>query len=180
MNQTQQKIQTAGKKAALILRAGSLVSAAVAALALFAICILLFSVGETKASFLSAFDVTASNGTTIRMAPDSLLLLFVFMLADAVLITFILFFVYSIFRNIAADGLPFTRANAVLIRKTAVICILLGLLGSCSDSLVDYYTIGAPGWNVNLTGLVMGLALYCLSLIFAYGCDLQQLSDETL
>lgn len=180
MNHTQQKIQATGKKAAVILKAGSLVSATLAALALFAICILLFPVGDTKASFLSAFDVKASNGTIIPMAPGSLLLLFGFMLADSVLITFILFFVYSIFRNIAVDGLPFTQANAILIRKAAVVCLLLGLLGSCSDSLVDYYTIGALGWNVDLTGLVMGLALYCLSLIFAYGCDLQQLSDETL
>ncbi len=65
-------------------------------------------------------------------------------------------------------------------QKTALICLLLGILGSCSDALVDYYTIGAPAWNISPAGLVMGLVLYCLSLIFEYGCGLQQLSDETL
>ena len=64
--------------------------------------------------------------------------------------------------------------------KKKIISLLLGLLGSCSDALVDHYTIGAPSWNVNLMGLFMGIILYCLSLIFEYGCDLQQLSDETL
>lgn len=65
-------------------------------------------------------------------------------------------------------------------RTAAVLFLLLSVLGSCSDSLVDYYTIGALTWNPNLIGLVMSLVLYCLSLIFEYGCDLQQLSDETL
>lgn len=180
MNDTQLKIQTTGRRASILFRAGSLLSGAVAALALTAICILLFSGQETRSSFLSAFDVTANNGTVIRIAPWSLLLLFGIMLAESGLITFILFFVYSIFRNIAANGLPFSRPNALLIRKTAVISLLLGLLGSCSDALVDHYTIGAPSWNVNLMGLFMGIILYCLSLIFEYGCDLQKLSDETL
>ncbi len=180
MNTTQTKIQTAGRKTAAILRTGSILSGIIAMLALAAICILLFSGQELRSSFLSAFDVMARNGTRISMAPQSLLLLFVFMLADSVLITVILFFVYSIFRNIAADGLPFTRPNAVLLKRTAVLFLLLSVLGSCSDSLVDYYTIGALTWNPNLIGLVMSLVLYCLSLIFEYGCDLQQLSDETL
>lgn len=180
MNNTQLKIRTAGKRAAAILGAGTVLAGIVAALALTAICILLFSDSETRISFLSAFDVTANNGTTISIAPQSLLLLFAFMLADAVLIAVILFFVCSIFRNIAADALPFTRPNAALLKKTALVFLLFSVLGSCSDALVDYYTIGALAWNVNLTGLVMAGILYCLSLIFEYGCDLQQLSDETL
>ena len=102
------------------------------------------------------------------------------MLADSVLITMILFFAYSVFRNIAADGLPFTRPNAVLLKKTAVASLLLGVLGTCSDSLVDYYTIGAMPWNINPTGFITGMVLYCLALIFEYGFDLQQQSDETL
>ncbi len=180
MNDITQKLQTTGKRAAALLRAGSLLSGGAAALAMFAICILLFSGGETRSSFLSAFDVTANNGTIISMDSRSLLLLFSFMLTDSVLITAILYFVHSIFRNIAADGLPFTRPNAILLKKTALICLLLGILGSCSDALVDYYTIGTPAWNISPAGLVMGLVLYCLSLIFEYGCGLQQLSDETL
>lgn len=180
MDSTLQKIQTTGKRASALFRAGSLLSGGAAALALAAICILLFSGGEARASFLSAFDVTANNGTTISIDPQSLLLMFGFMLFDCILITFILFSVHSIFRNIAADGLPFTRHNAILLKKTAVICLLLGILGSCSDTLVDYYTLGAPAWNFNLAGLATGLVLYCLSLVFEYGCSLQQLSDETL
>ena len=93
MNTTQTKIQTAGRKTAAILRTGSILSGIIAMLALAAICILLFSGQELRSSFLSAFDVMARNGTRISMAPQSLLLLFVFMLADSVLITVILFFV---------------------------------------------------------------------------------------
>ena len=180
MTGTQLKIKTTGKRAAAVLKAGSFLAGLTAALALTAICIILFSGGRTRSSFLSAFDVTANNGTVISIAPQSLLLLFVFMLADSVLITMILFFAYSVFRNIAADGLPFTKPNAVLLKKTAVASLLLGVLGTCSDSLVDYYTIGAMPWNINPTGFITGMVLYCLALIFEYGFDLQQQSDETL
>ena len=79
MNDITQKLQTTGKRAAALLRAGSLLSGGAAALAMFAICILLFSGGETRSSFLSAFDVTANNGTIISMDSRSLLLLFSFM-----------------------------------------------------------------------------------------------------
>ena len=183
MTGTQLKIKTTGKRAAAVLKAGSFLAGLAAALALTAICIILFSGADPHQddlSFLSAFDVTANNGTVISIAPQSLLLLFVFMLADSVLITMILFFAYSVFRNIAADGLPFTRPNAVLLKKTAVASLLLGVLGTCSDSLVDYYTIGAMPWNINPTGFITGMVLYCLALIFEYGFDLQQQSDETL
>ena len=34
--------------------------------------------------------------------------------------------------------------------------------------------------KMNVVGLIVGIIIYCISLIFDYGCELQQQSDETL
>jgi len=106
--------------------------------------------------------------------------MFVFMLADTVLISLAIFFVHAIFKDIRTNCTPFTRRNTVRIKIIAIIAAVLSMVGSCSDALVDYYTIGEPAWKINIAGLVMALIVYCISLIFSYGCDLQQESDETL
>lgn len=61
-----------------------------------------------------------------------------------------------------------------------MIAVVLSIVGSYSDALIDYYTIGELTWRVNVIGLIIGMIIYCISFIFSYGCDLQQESDETL
>ena len=46
--------------------------------------------------------------------------------------------------------------------------------------MVDYYTIGELTWRINIIGIIVAIIIYCISLIFSYGCDLQKESDETL
>lgn len=57
---------------------------------------------------------------------------------------------------------------------------ILSIVGSCSDALVDYYTIGELTWRIHIIGIIVAVIIYCISLIFSYGCDLQRESDETL
>lgn len=180
MKPSQQKISSISRKICLILKLTFIASNIVMILALSAIGILLFSGTGTKSSFIAAFDVTANNGTIISIAPRSLIIMFAFMLADTVLISLAVFFVHAIFNDMRTDCTPFTRRNTVRIKIIAVIAAVLSMVGSCSDALVDYYTIGKPAWKINIAGLVMALIVYCISLIFSYGCDLQQESDETL
>lgn len=180
MKPSQQKINSMSGKICLILKLAFFASGIVMILALFAIGILMFSGAETKSSFIAAFDVTANNGSTLSIAPRSLLLMFIFMLVDAVLISLAIFFVHAIFSNIRKADTPFTRQNTLRLKIIALIAAFLSIVGSCSDALVDYYTIGEPAWKINIAGLIMALILYCISLIFSYGCDLQQESDETL
>lgn len=180
MESSQQKIRNASKKLTVILKLSFIVSIIVAILALFAIGILMFSGEDMKSSFLAAFNVTANNGTTISIAPQPLLSMFVFMLADTVLISFIIFLVHSIFDDIKKGWTPFSHRNTTRIKNIALIAVILSIVGSYSDALVDYYTIGELTWRVNIVGLVIGMIVYCISLIFSYGCDLQQESDETL
>jgi len=180
MKPSQEKVRNASIKITVILKLGLVVSVITAISALAAIGILLFSGEDMRSSFLKAFDVTANNGTTISIAPQPLLVMFVFMLADAVLISAVIFMVHGVFDEIKKGGTPFSRCNIARIQKAAVIVVVLSVVGSYSDALVDYYTIGELTWRVHLSGLVMGMTVYCISLIFGYGCDLQQESDETL
>ena len=180
MKPSQEKIRSMSKKISIVLKLGFIVSNVIVILSLIAIGILVLSGEETKLSFLAAFNVTANNGTTISIEAQSLLIMFAFMLIDTILISLAIFFVYAIFDKIRKGFTPFTHENTTRIKKVAIITAILSIVGSYSDSLVDYYTIGELTWRVNIIGMIVAIIIYCISLIFSYGCDLQRESDETL
>ena len=180
MKPSQEKIRSMSKKISIVLKLGFIVSNVIVILSLIAIGILVLSGEETKLSFLAAFNVTANNGTTISIEVRSLLIMFAFLLIDTILISLAIFFVYAIFDKIRKGFTPFTHENTTRIKKVAIITAILSIVGSYSDSLVDYYTIGELTWRVNIIGMIVAIIIYCISLIFSYGCDLQKESDETL
>ena len=180
MKPSQEKIMRMSSKITIILRLGFVVSNIIVMLSLIAIGILAFSGEDTKSSFLAAFNVTANNGTTINIEAQSLLIMFVFMLIDTLLISLAILLVYAVFNEIMKSLTPFLPENTVRIKKIALIVAILSIVGSCSDALVDYYTIGALTWRINVIGIIVAVIIYCISLIFSYGCDLQRESDETL
>ena len=180
MKPSQEKIRSMSKKISIVLKLGFIVSNVIVILSLIAIGILVLSGEETKLSFLAAFNVTANNGTTISIEAQSLLIMFAFMLIDTILISLAIFFVYAIFDKIRKGFTPFTHENTTRIKKVAIITAILSIVGSYSDSLVDYYTIGELTWRINIIGIIVAIIIYCISLIFSYGCDLQKESDETL
>ena len=180
MKPSQEKIRSMSKIISIVLKVGFIVSNVIVLLSLVAIGILVFSGEDTKSSFLAAFNVTANNGTTIGIEARSLLNLFAFMLIDTILISLAIFFVSAIFDEIRKGYTPFTYENTARMKKIAMITAVLCIVGSCSDALVDYYTIGELTWRVHIIGMIVALIIYCISLIFSYGCDLQRESDETL
>lgn len=180
MDSMQLKISSAGRRMTVVLKIAGTVTSIATILILMAICILIFSRETVRQSFLSAFHVALNDSTTLILTPRPLLIIFSFALIDAVVMTIIIFFVHAIFNDIARHCTPFSPQNTARIKKIAILVIGLSLVGSCSDTLVDYYTIGALSWRVNMAGLIFGLTIYCIALIFHYGCDLQRQSDETL
>ena len=180
MKPSQEKIMSMSKKISIVLKLGFIVSNVIVILSLVAISILVFSGEDIKSSFLAAFNVTANNGTTISIAAQSLLVMFAFMLIDTILISFAIFFVYAIFNEIRKGFTPFSHENTTRIKKIALLAAILSIVGNYSDALVDYYTIGELTWRINIIGIIVAIIIYCISLIFSYGCDLQKESDETL
>lgn len=180
MNANQQKMKNVSAKISLILKVGFGVTVMIAILAMTAILILLFSGEETRLSFLDAFQVTANNGTLLSIAPRPLFTMFVFMLMDTVLMGAAIFLIHGIFSEMKKGCTPFSHENTLRIKRTAIVVIILGIVGSYSDGLVDYYTIGELTWKVDIPGVICGIIIYCIAFIFQYGCQLQRESDETL
>jgi len=180
MKLSRERVIIASRKITVVLKLGFIAANIAVIFALLAIGILMFAGDAVKASFLAAFDVTANNGTIISVAPQSLLSMFAFMLIDTMLISAVIFIIHAVFDDIKKGSTPFSLRNTVRIKKISIIVIILSLVGSYSDALVDYYTIGELKWKADVSGIIMGAIIYCISIIFRYGCDLQRESDETL
>lgn len=142
MDTTQLKICRASRRMAVILKIAGIATSIVSVFVLTALCILTFSREDVRHSFVSAFYVTANNGTTLSLAPRALFIMFSFALIDAVVMTIIIFFVHAVFKDIAKHGTPFSPPNTSRIKRIAILAIGLSFVGSCSDALVDFYTIG--------------------------------------
>lgn len=180
MNTTQIKICNASKKIAIILKIGTILSSIGALLIIGGICILAFTSEETKTSFLSAFDIRINNRAVLNIASQPLILMFILALINIIVLTIIIYFVYLIFRGIEKTYTPFHEKNTSRIKIIAGMTIILSIIGSFSDAVVDYYTIGQLTWKLNIEGIVIGIIIYFIALVFHYGCELQKESDETL
>jgi len=79
----------------------------------------------------------------------------------------------DIFKDISIDSSPFEIKHVRRIRKIAIFYFVVSLIGLQSFDLSFSY-------SMNLVGIVGAVMFWCVSLIFEYGCELQQESDETL
>lgn len=79
----------------------------------------------------------------------------------------------EIFRDMRSDDTPFEMKQVRRIRKIAILYFII--------SMIDFESRGfSMSLTLNLLGIVGALMLWCISIIFEYGCELQQQSDETL
>lgn len=88
----------------------------------------------------------------------NLLVMSIFITLMAVL----LHFVSRVFKEIKESDSPFRKA---ILKDMTVVFVLITLLVLQSSIL---------------TGVMVGFALWCVYSVFEYGCELQQMSDETL
>lgn len=92
---------------------------------------------------------------------------------DLVCLFLAVFYAQRLFACVRVDASPFTMGSVALIRKIALWTLLYALTGMVPLIEPSQITHG-------LTGAVFALILYSISLVFAYGCGLQQEVDETL
>lgn len=180
MNTTRERIRSTSRKISIALKVGVFFMLFVTCSALIGIVILTVSGEEMKQSFLAAFDVTAKDGAILSIVPQNLLVMFVSMVIYALFMCFILYFIYMIFRDISREDTPFCKKHILRMKQAAAMTIVLSVIGSFFDSLSDVYTIGEMVWHMDFAGMILGIVICCLALIFDYGCELQQQSDETL
>jgi len=104
-----------------------------------------------------------------------------FILNSAV-IAAILYVASFIFKGISRGNSPFEKKNAEKIKIISYLMVALGVLVPLLQFLIVYIFIGGIYTSVaiNLENIVFAAVFFCLALIFEYGAELQQQSDETL
>lgn len=179
MKTIQQKIQSVSKKVSTALKIGYVLMALAACLSTVGFFILLLGNG-VKDSFMGAFDIVSKNGTVLNISEENLKVLFLYSIAYSLLMGGILFTVWQIFRDISRECTPFNAKHTGRIKAVSIMFIVVSAAGSCFDSLADLYSVGKTTWNVDVMGIVFGALIYCIALVYDYGCELQQQADETL
>lgn len=139
-----------------------------------------FVYGSFGAAFMKGF-MDGLNGVENETESNDV---FIDVIVPIIAIALIVFFTVSAYRllkSMKTDESPFTEINGIRIRNMGLALIFEELMETAvaigsSIAQREGYISGMPmGF-----GIMAGLILYCVSLVFRYGCELQQESDETL
>lgn len=124
--------------------------------------------------FMAGFNATDPEYTVDYFSFfNSLLLLFISI--------WIIVIAFKLLKSLKTDETPFTEANGRHIRNLAFLLICIDPVNFIFALISNFFSgQGFSDNSVNGTVLAAGLVLYCISLVFRYGCELQQESDETL
>lgn len=87
-----------------------------------------------------------------------------------------------IFRNISLEYSPFTQKTVKGMRRIAILLLIDSIVAPQVDFTIKKSILLATGTLHNFGNelIILVIILYCFSLIFQYGVELQQQSDETL
>ncbi len=101
-------------------------------------------------------------------------------LAIIVLTVIIIVMAFRVMSKLCTGESPFTEQNSNRIRKMSLTMLAVGVV-EFTMFIALHFLDGYQGVGFFTgTTFVMGVVLYCISLVFRYGCELQQESDETL
>ena len=114
---------------------------------------------------------------TMKQLFANLLSATIMLTADAVLLVF----AGRYFKVEQAEGTPFTANGAELLKKLGIRCIYVPIVAVAAVAVVGL-CLTMPeldgGLIGNLPGLIVGLVLLLVSLIFRYGAELEEKSGE--
>lgn len=116
-------------------------------------------------------------GTDLKQTFADLLSAAIMLAAYAVLLVF----AGRYFKLEQAEGTPFTASGAELLKKLGIRCIYIPIVAVAAVAVVGL-CLTMPeldgGLIGNLPGLIVGLVLLLVSLIFRYGAELEEKSGE--
>lgn len=150
-----------------------------AVLILYLIAPFVTSVIAAVTGFMEGWNEAASGSEpSSDTMPEGFLMGTVYIILVVILLTTIIIAIVSslqLLMSIRKDESPFTENNGKKIRTIGIslmliepVDIILTLVQSSSLSVGSGITFSA------------GIVMYCISLVFRYGCELQQESDETI
>ncbi|MDD5934011.1 MAG: hypothetical protein PUC65_00340 [Clostridiales bacterium] len=131
-------------------------------------------------------DLLVFNGKVIIKSPFSseflqnadvkeLIMVVVSALVRTIMMGLLLRQAESMFKDINANGSPFQMEHVKSIRKIAIFFFVMVMCHFDQGN-----TIKDLSYDLDFTGIVAAAILWCVSIIFEYGCLLQNESDETL
>ena len=94
----------------------------------------------------------------------------------------ILIITNRIFKDISREYTPFLPKNIKRMKKLAVLLIIDSFIASPIDIAIRQSYSMPKTYSSDLSSemIVLAVVIYCFALIFQYGVELQQQSDETL
>jgi hypothetical protein len=180
MNLIQGKISKTGRHIAHVLLIGCGLDALFILLFAAGIGVLLFADGTAVSSLQEAFGVLSPmGGVEIPAVPD-LVFLFLFAIAQLVILFFILYVLYRIFSDISLTYTPFQEKQVARIKQVALLTSAMCIVSSALDMLGNVLLYGKPALKINVVWFMLAAVIYCMAYIFDYGRQLQKQSDETL
>ena len=180
MNEIQQKIVKTSKVVAIILKIGFILIAAAIGLLIIGMGVLAFADRGVATSLQDALTITTQGTSAVGIAVSNIILVFGLFIIQLVAVFMVFLTLHRIFSAICKDHTPFTNINAKRMRKVAVLIIAMGAISSITEFIAHKLITTQDGYSIDGTWLVMAAVIYCIALIFDYGCQLQQQSDETL
>ncbi len=94
----------------------------------------------------------------------------------------VLIITYRIFKDISRDSSPFMPKNISRMKKIAILLFVSSVVSPAVNAAVgkSLSLTNAESMNYSSEIIILSVIIYCFALIFQYGAELQQQSDETL
>ena len=180
MNEAKQKIAKTSKVVATVLKVSFILVAIAMVILLLGMGVLTLAGSGISTSLQQALTIAARGTSAADIAISNLVM--VFGLGIVVLTTtFMVFFtLHRLFVNISCEHTPFTEVNVKIMKRVAIWTAIMCIVDCFTNGISDKLLTGETTFTLNFIWLVVAAAIYGIALIFDYGCQLQQQSDETL
>ena len=180
MNETKQKIAKTSKMVAVVLKISFILALVAMGLLLLGMGFLAFENSSDSTSLMQTFTVAASGTSATGVAVGNLIISFGLGVISLATMFMVLFTLYRLFVNISKEHTPFTEVNVKIMKKVAVWTVITCFVDFIANGIADRILTGEVTFTFNFIWLVVAATIYGIALIFDYGCQLQQQSDETL
>ena len=154
----------------ILLNIGCMIFTVMSILLFAGIMVLVCSQLFSPEMFQEAWETAVKNGQTLSFG--QCVFFFICCLGEFISIFLALYNAKRIFGCIGKGNSPFTAKTAIQIRKIAFYMLLFAVFSVLSVFKMVFSSF--------FLCALFALILFCISLMFDYGCELQQEVDETL
>jgi len=180
MNEVKQKIAKTSKVVAVVLKVCFILAIAAIVTLLLGMGFLTLAGSGLSTSLQQALTIAASGTSAASIAVSNLVIVFGMGIILLMATFMVLFTLHKLFINISCEHTPFTKVNVKIMKKVAIWTVIMCFVDFIANGISDKLLTSETTFTLNFIWLVVAAAIYCIALIFDYGCQLQQEADEIL